>query len=251
MSSKKVVFKNHSGIELSGRLDFSDVDTGKFALFAHCFTCNKTLNAVRNITKELVKNGFSVLQFDFTGLGDSDGVFEDTTFSGNVDDIIAAASFLEKEYKSPSLLIGHSLGGSAVVFAASKITSVKAFTTIGSPSTPSHVSHLFRSSLEEIKSSGEALVNIGGRDFKIKKEFVEDIERVSLLNTLKEMRKSFLIMHSPQDTTVGVESAAAMYSVAHHPKSFISLDNADHLLHNKEDSVYAGEVIAAWAKRYV
>lgn len=251
MPFEKITFQNQSGIELSGRLDLPKEETSKYAIFAHCFTCNKSLNAVRNITKELVKNGFGVLQFDFTGLGDSNGEFGDTNFSGNVQDIVSAANYLEENYESPKLLIGHSLGGAAVVFAAAQIESVTAFSTVGAPSNPEHVSHLFKSDLSEINEKGQAQVNIGGRDFTIKKQFIDDIEKISLPDVLRGMRKSFLILHSPQDTTVGIENAAEMYSAAHHPKSFVSLDGAEHLLYDKEDSIYAGEVISAWAKRYV
>ena len=222
-----------------------------YAIFAHCFTCNKNLTAVRNIVNSLTEAGFGVLSFDFTGLGQSEGNFADTNFSSNVDDIVAAAGFLKREYHAPSLLIGHSLGGAAVLFAADNIESVKAIATIGAPSHPQHVQRLIQSSVEEIEKKGEAEVNIGGRSFHIKKQFIDDLNTHTLPSVLKVMRKSILVMHSPQDATVGIENAAEIYSAAHHPKSFISLDGADHLMTNKRDSLYVGRVVAAWAGRYL
>ncbi|MEL6918556.1 MAG: bifunctional alpha/beta hydrolase/OsmC family protein, partial [Bacteroidota bacterium] len=212
---------------------------------------NKNLMAVKNIGKALTSNGFGVLRFDFTGLGESGGDFADTNFSGNVDDLIAAATYLENHYKAPSLIIGHSLGGAAVIFAAGEIPSINAVATIGAPSDPVHVKHLLKSGIQEIETNGEAIINLSGRDFTIKKQFLDDLETKSLPQTVKQLRKPILIMHSPQDDTVGIKNAEEIYMAAHHPKSFVSLDGADHLLMNKKDSIYAGEVIAGWAKRYV
>ncbi|MDT0607127.1 bifunctional alpha/beta hydrolase/OsmC family protein [Croceitalea rosinachiae] len=252
MNLQKVSFSNKDGQNLIGRLELpADRTAHNYALFAHCFTCTKNLSAVKNISKALTSNGFAVLRFDFTGLGESDGDFSDTNFSGNVADLVAAANFLKENYEPPSLLIGHSLGGAAVIFAATEIASVDAVATIGAPSDPKHVKHLFKSGLEEIKSNGEAVVNLSGRDFKIKKQFVDDLETKSLPDTAKTLRKPLLIMHSPQDDTVGIKNAEEIYMAAHHPKSFISLDGADHLLFNKKDSTYVGEVISGWAKRYL
>ncbi|GAB3538047.1 bifunctional alpha/beta hydrolase/OsmC family protein [Pontibacter brevis] len=252
MQANNLTFKNKEGILLSGRLDLpADQKPHNFALFAHCFTCNKNLNAVRNVSRALTIKGFGVLQFDFTGLGNSKGDFSETNFSGNVEDLLAAAQFLEEHYQSPSLLVGHSLGGAAAILAASLLESVQAVATIGSPSHPQHVQHLFQNNLEEIQQSGKALVNIGGRPFTIKKQFLDDLSEMALLNVVKDMRKSILILHSPQDTTVGIENAADLYTAAHHPKSFISLNGADHLLSRETDSLYAGDVIATWAKRYL
>ena len=252
MQANNLYFENKEGILLSGRLDLpADQKPHNFALFAHCFTCNKNLNAVRNVSRALTTKGFGVLQFDFTGLGSSKGDFSETNFSGNVEDLMAAAQFLEKNYQSPSLLVGHSLGGAAAILAASLLESVQAVATIGSPSHPQHVQHLFQDNLEEIQQSGKARVNIGGRPFTIKKQFLDDLSERTLLNVVKDMRKSFLILHSPQDTTVGIENAADLYTAAHHPKSFISLHGADHLLSRETDSLYAGDVIATWAKRYL
>lgn len=252
MGLQKVEFLNASGQQLAGRLELpADRHPHSFALFAHCFTCNKNLQAVRNIGKALTSKGFGVLRFDFTGLGESEGEFSETNFSGNVEDLIAAAAFLEKEYQAPQLLIGHSLGGAAVIFAAAQLPSAQALATIGAPAHPTHVKHLFRSSLEEIETSGRAEVQLGGRPFTIKKQFVEDLERQSLGETAKALRKPLLILHSPQDDTVGIKNAEEIYLAAHHPKSFVSLDGADHLLNNKADSLYTGEVIGSWAQRYL
>ena len=252
METHKIYFKNKNGIQISGRLDLpADQKPHSFALFAHCFTCNKNFHAVRNVSRALTTRGFGVLQFDFTGLGASGGDFSESTFSGNVEDLLAAAQFLTENYQPPALIVGHSLGGAAALLAASQLDDVKAVATIGSPSNPQHVQHLFRNSIEEIKHSGEALVNIGGRPFTIKKDFLDDLSQMTLLKVVNDMRKSLLILHSPQDATVGIENAAELYTAAHHPKSFISLDGADHLLNRETDSLYAGEVIASWAKRYL
>ena len=252
MNLQKVTFKNKEGQELVGRLELpADGHPHNFVLFAHCFTCNKNLLAVKNIGKALSNNGFAVLRFDFTGLGESEGEFADTNFSGNVKDLVAAADYLKANYKAPSLLIGHSLGGAAVIFAASEIPSVKAVATIGAPSSPIHVKHLLKSSIDEINSAGKSTVNLGGRVFTIKKQFLDDLESKSLPETAKQLRKPLLIMHSPQDQTVEIKNAEEIYIAAHHPKSFISLDGADHLLSDKRDSVYVGRVIASWAGRYL
>ncbi len=205
---------------------------------------------MKNIARALSKNGYGVLRFDFSGLGESDGDFSDTTFSGNVEDLVAAAKFLEKEHKAPSLLIGHSLGGAAVVF-AEKLPSVKAVVTIGAPSSPVHVKHLLRSNIEEIEQKGLAEVNVGGRNFTIKKDFLEDINTHDLGETAKDLNKAFLIMHSPQDKVVEISNAEELYKSVRHPKSFVSLDGADHLLTRTEDSQYTGNLIASWASRYL
>ncbi len=252
MSLSKITFTNISGQTLSGRLELpADQHPHNFALFAHCFTCNKNLSAVRNISRALTSQGYGVLRFDFTGLGESEGDFSDTNFSGNVEDLIAASDFLSNTYKSPSLLIGHSLGGAAAIFAAEKIDSIKAVATIGAPSNPIHVQHLLKSGLKEIQANGIATINLSGRDFTIKKQFLDDLETKSLPEIAKKLNKALLVMHSPQDTTVGIKNAEEIYLAAKHPKSFVTLDNADHLLMRKEDSIYAGNVIAGWSTRYV
>lgn len=252
MNLQKVIFKNKEGQSLVGRLQLPvDKHPHNYAVFAHCFTCNKNLSAVKNIATALTSKGFGVLRFDFTGLGESEGDFADTNFSGNVADLVAAADFLKEKYKAPTLLVGHSLGGAAVIFAATEIPSVNAIATIGAPSNPNHVQHLFKNGLEEIEVSGKAIVNLSGRDFTIKKQFLNDLASKSLPETAKTLRKALLVMHSPQDVTVGIKNAEEIYHAARHPKSFVSLDGADHLLMNKKDSAYAGDVIAGWAQRYV
>ncbi len=252
MSLTKVSFLNSEKQTLSGRLELpTEQAAHNFAIFAHCFTCNKNLSAVRNISRALTNNGFGVLRFDFTGLGESDGDFEDTNFSGNVEDILSAARFLEENYAAPTLIIGHSLGGAASIFAASEINSIKAVATVGAPSNPKHVTHLLDSSIDQIKDTGLAVVKLSGRDFTIKKQFIDDLETKSLPEVAKKLRKAVLVMHSPQDTIVGVKNAEEIYISAHHPKSFVSLDGADHMLSKKEDSIYAGEIISEWAKRYI
>ena len=252
MNLQKVTFQNKEGQTLVGRLELPvDQHPHNYAIFAHCFTCNKNLSAIKNIGNALSSKGFGVLRFDFTGLGESEGDFANTNFSGNVGDLIAAADFLKENYQAPTLLVGHSLGGAAVIFAATEIDSVKAVATIGAPSNPKHVQHLFKSSLQEIEASGKAVVNLSGRDFTIKKQFLDDLESKSLPETAKNLRKAILVMDSPQDGIVGIKNAEEIYLAARHPKSFVSLDGADHLLMNKKDSVYAGQVIAGWAQRYV
>jgi putative redox protein len=252
MNLQKVIFENKEGQSLIGRLELpADQHPHNFALFAHCFTCNKNLSAIKNISKALTSNGFGVLRFDFTGLGESEGDFANTNFSGNIEDLIAAAGYLSENYEAPTLIIGHSLGGAAAIFAASKLDSIQAVATIGAPSSPEHVQHLLQNSVAKIQDSGKAVVSLSGRDFTIKKQFLDDLKHKKLADTLKSMRKSILIMHSPQDDTVHIKNAQEIYLAAHHPKSFISLDGADHLLMNKKDSMYVGDVISGWSKRYL
>jgi len=248
----KVTFKNEQGLELSAKLELPKSNQAQaYAIFAHCFTCSKNLTAVRNIARSLTNRGFGVLRFDFTGLGDSEGSFAKTNFSTNINDIFAAADFLNSEYSAPKLLIGHSLGGAAVLFAGKEIESVEAIATIGAPFGPGHIKHMFENQIDQIESEGSATVQIGGRPFEVQKQFLEDIEKADTKAVLKELRKAILILHSPQDRIVHVDNASKIYSQAHHPKSFISLDGADHLLTDKNDSSYAGVVIGAWASRYI
>jgi putative redox protein len=222
-----------------------------YALFAHCFTCGKNLSAIRQISGAVARAGFATFRFDFTGLGESEGDFEDTTFTSNFEDLVDAAEFLKQNYTSPKLLIGHSLGGAAVLCASSLIDSVKAVVTIGAPSTPAHIQHLFQSKSHEIEESGVAEVNIAGRSFNIGKGFLHDISGHNIQNKLASNRLPILVMHSPQDTIVGIENAAEIYSAARHSKSFISLDGADHLLSNRDDAIYAGSLIGSWVKKYI
>lgn len=211
----------------------------------------KNLSAVRNISSALTEAGFGVLRFDFTGLGESEGDFKDTNFSSNIEDLVSAAYYLEQNYQAPAMLIGHSLGGAAIIFAAQHLPSVKTLVTIGAPSDASHVSHLLESGKDLLEKKGEAQVNIGGRPFHIKKQFLDDLKGKNTADILRELKLPILILHSPQDRTVEIQNAAKVYHAAFHPKSFVSLDGADHLLTRKQDSKYVGTVISAWATRYL
>ena len=247
MKSKNLNFKNKEGKELSGILHLP-VDDKPIAIiiFAHCFTCNKDLRAVRNLSAEISSQGLGIFLFDFTGLGKSDGDFSDTNFSSNVDDLIKASKMIEKRFPLPQVFLGHSLGGAAVLKAASNLSTIKAIATIGAPFNPFHVTKLFSEKIEEIKSNGKATVNIGGRPFKLSRDFIHDLDDQNQTATIKNLRRPLLVMHSPQDTIVGIENAASIYQAAHHPKSFISLNNADHLLSDKRHSTYAAKMVANW-----
>jgi len=252
MKSEKVTFKNADGLELSARLELPiDQHPFSFAVFAHCFTCNKNLNAVRNISRALTLRGFGVLRFDFTGLGESEGDFADTNFSSNVSDLVAATDFMAENYGKVELMVGHSLGGAATLIAAGLIDSVKAVATIGAPAEPEHVQHLFGESLDQIEAQGSATVSIGGRPFKIKQQFVEDLLQHDPYERIRNLRKPLLVMHGPFDQIVGVENARKIYNAAIHPKSFISLDDADHLLSKKAHSLYVADMIACWVQKYI
>lgn len=237
---------------LSARLELpADENPHAFALFAHCFTCSKNLNAIRNISSALCLNGVAVLRFDFTGLGESEGDFSETNFVSNIDDLICAAKFLEENYQSPVLMIGHSLGGTATLVAAKEISSVKAVVTIGSPFDPNHIKHLFIAAPEGADKSETVTVNIGGRPFPMKKDLIDKLDETNMEATIKGLRKALLVLHSPQDAIVEIDNAAAIYAAALHPKSFISLDTADHLLSKENDSIYAGQIIASWLNKYI
>lgn len=253
MYKQKLSFKNRHGVELAGLLQLpADQHPHSFALFAHCFTCSKNLKAVQSISRGLTKEGFGVLSFDFTGLGQSKGDFAATNFSSNVDDLIDACSYLQEHHQAPTVLVGHSLGGAAVLKAAYQSDAVRAVATIGAPYAPEHVLHLIDGGRETIEEKGEAEVKIGNRPFRIQKQFIEDLESVNSKQYIKAMNAALLVMHSPQDDTVDIDNAQQIYKMAQHPKSFISLDGADHLLMKKqEDGEYAGKVIGEWAKRYV
>lgn len=252
MNLQKVSFTNSEGYELFGRLELPvDQSPHNFALLAHCFTCTKNIPAVKNISRALISKGFGVLRFDFTGLGESEGEFADSNFSANVEDLLSAATFLEENYQAPSLIVGHSLGGAAALYAVSEITSIRAVATIGTPSTPAHLQKLLRSELEEIRESGKARVMLGGREFTIKRQFLEDLEKNSMEVVASGMSVPYLILHSPQDAIVSIGNAEALYVAARHPKSFVSLDGADHMLSARADSLYTGRVIAEWAWRYL
>jgi putative redox protein len=251
MRSEKFEFQGHDGSTLAGRLDRPVEPPLAVAIFAHCFTCSKDFLASRRIAQRLAGRGVAVLRFDFTGLGHSQGEFANSNFSSNVEDLLSAAQALESSIGAPSLLIGHSLGGAAVVAAASKLSSVKAVATIGAPADPAHVAHNFGGALAQIAQDGEAEVDLAGRKFTIKKQFLDDIEATRLDDILPKLKAALLVMHAPRDATVGVENASRLFSGARHPKSFISLDDADHLLTRQEDADYAANIIADWSARYL
>lgn len=252
MPSKKVSFTNSNGYELSARLEFPMLPKPEaFAIFAHVFTGNKSLIATRHISRALNMEGIAVLRFDFTGLGESEGDFADTNFSSNVDDLLAAARFLEENYKAPTLIVGHSLGGAASIIAGAQIDSITAIATVGAPSEPEHVTHLLKDKVVEIESEGKAIINLSGRTFTIKKQFLDDLRNHKLHDVLREMNKALIVLHSPQDDVVEIENAASIYHSARHPKSFVTLNGANHMLTNKNDAFYTGTVIASWAKRYI
>ena len=251
MSSIKLNIQNKKGHKLQAYLELpADQKPQYYAIFAHCFTCSSALGAVKNISRSLTSHGFGVVRFDFTGLGRSEGEFAESYFSANVDDLIAVNDYLKVNHQAPGLLVGHSLGGAAVIVAASKLENIKAVATVGAPASASHVTHLFSHGIEEIKDKGEVEVNIGGRPFKINEEFVEDFGKTNLPEITKNLRKPLLIMHAPFDQIVGIDNAHKLYHGAHHPKSFVSLDDADHLLSNSKDSLYVGNVIGIWVQRY-
>lgn len=251
MESKKVEFTGSTGESLSAKIDLPDGDTKACALFAHCFTCSKDLKAVGNITKALADIGIATFRFDFTGLGQSEGDFADTNFSSNVDDLVKAYEYMDQEFSAPSILIGHSLGGAAVLQASHKMEAVKAVATIAAPAEPAHVKENFEMSLDEINEKGEAKVSLAGRPFTIKKQFIDDLEENRMKKFIHNLGKALIVFHSPIDNTVGIDNASKIFVAAKHPKSFISLDKADHLLSEKEDSLYIGKVLGTWAEKYI
>ena len=252
MQSKKYQFEGSQGFKLPARLDSPATGhANAYALFAHCFTCTKNLKAVSNINQALTESGIAVLRFDFTGLGESEGDFADTNFSSNIADLVEAAQFLSSLFESPKILIGHSLGGAAVIQAAGQIPSCRAIATIGAPYDPEHVTHLLNSVTEEIERSGEAKIILAGREFKIKKQFLDDLEEHNMKSHIAALKRALLIFHSPIDDTVGIDNAAKIFTAAKHPKSFISLDDADHLLMRQKDSQYVGKIVATWAEKYI
>ena len=250
-STQAISFPGASGVPLSARLDAPVEAPLAYALFAHCFTCSKESKAATLISASLAERGVAVLRFDFTGLGGSEGDFANTNFSSNIGDLVAAANFLRQTYRAPAVLIGHSLGGTAMLAAAQKIPETLAVATIGSPYDPDHVLRLLKDSLGAIQAKGEALVNIAGREFRIKKQFLDDIQGRKLGDTVARLGRALMVMHSPRDTIVDIDNAAKIFMAAKHPKSFVSLDPADHLLSRREDALYAGQLLAAWAERYL
>lgn len=253
MTAKQDViqFEGSQGAMLAARLHRTAGAPRAYALFAHCFTGSKDNFAATRISAALAEYGIAVLRFDFTGLGASDGDFANTNFSSNVADLVAAATYLRKNYQAPKLLVGHSLGGAAVFAAAAQIPESVAVATINSPYDPAHVRHLLAPALAEIEASGEAAVTLGGQTFRIKKQFLEDISVQNLRNAIVDLRRALLVFHAPRDDIVSIDNAGQIFATAKHPKSFVSLDDADHMLSDRADASYVGAVLAAWASRYL
>lgn len=251
MPSERFQFEGEGGHRLAAALDLPDREPVAYALFAHCFTCGKDALAAKRIASALAAGGIAVLRFDFTGLGSSEGDFANSTFSSNVADLVRAADHLRANGKAPAILIGHSLGGAAILAAAEKIPEALAVVTIAAPSDPAHVTGLFRDRIEDIRKYGRAEVSLAGRPFPITREFLDDIAEHELMRHVTSLRKALLIMHAPSDDIVGIDNATRIFVAARHPKSFVSLADADHLLSNRRDSTYVAGVIAAWASRYV
>ncbi len=243
-------FHNRQELELAGALHSPDNgDVIAYALFAHCFTCTKSINAAVTISNTLAQQGIATLRFDFTGLGGSKGSFKDSDFSTNINDLVDAADFLAREYHAPQLLVGHSLGGTAMLAAAKYIESANAVASIGSPSNPAHILHLLEEHLNELEQAGSANIELAGRPFTFKQEFVDNVRGHDI--DFRQLRKALMVMHSPTDNTVSIDEAGKIFASALHPKSFVSLDNADHLLSDKGDSQYTAQVLASWAMRYI
>ncbi len=252
MKSLPIEIINSSNIILAARLDMPDDEYKATALFAHCFTCGKDILAASRISRQLVRQGYAVLRFDFSGIGESRGEFANTNFSSNVQDLIDAAGWLRSNYRAPELMIGHSLGGTAILAASSAIPEAKGYVTIGSPSEPNLIMKLIgEPSLRMIKNEGYADVNLEGRTFRIKEQFLEDIADNVVTKSIRKLNKPLLILHAPGDKTVPIEHAAMIFHAAAHPKSFISLDNADHLVTDKKDAEFIVDIISAWSKHYI
>jgi uncharacterized OsmC-like protein/fermentation-respiration switch protein FrsA (DUF1100 family) len=249
--NERFQFPGSEGQQLAAALDLPEGEPAAFALFAHCFTCGKDVLAAKRIAVALAAKGIAVLRFDFTGLGSSEGDFANSTFSSNVADLVRAADHLRETRKAPAILIGHSLGGAAVLAAARQIPEAKAVVTIAAPSDPAHVTGLFADRIDDIRKHGEVEVSLAGRPFHIKREFLDDIAEHNLMDDIARLHKALLVMHSPTDDTVGIDNATRIFVAAKHPKSFVSLADADHLLSDRRDSMYAADVIAAWAERYL
>jgi putative redox protein len=244
-------FPGGLGHALAARLDRPVGRARAFALFAHCFTCSKDLAAASRIARALSERGVAVLRFDFTGLGHSEGEFSNTNFSSNVDDLVAAADHLRRSHRAPELLIGHSLGGAAVLAAAARVPEARAVATLGAPADPAHATGLLGDAVERIREQGEAEVELAGRRFRIRRQLLEDLAAQELERSIAQLRRALLVLHAPLDAVVGIEHASRIFQAARHPKSFVSLDRADHLLTRREDAEYAAGVIAAWASRYL
>ena len=251
MPTERFQFAGTGGYQLAAALDLPDGAIAAYALFAHCFTCSKDVLAARRIASALAARGIAVLRFDFTGLGSSEGDFANSTFSSNVADLVLAANHLRQTRKAPTILIGHSLGGAAILAAAGQIPDAKAVVTIAAPSDPAHVTGLFKDRVEDIRKQSEVEVSLAGRPFRIKRQFLDDVAEQGLTAQIARLHKALLVMHSPTDDTVGIDNATRIFVAAKHPKSFVSLAGADHLLSQRRDSAYVADVIATWAQRYV
>lgn len=252
MQSKKITFSNNRQLKLAAQLDLPDQDSPVcYAVFSHCFTCGKNLKAIRYIVRELTQAGIGVLRFDYSGIGDSEGEFSDTNFLAYVDDLLSACQFLQQQYQAPQLLIGHSLGGAIALYAAAQLPSVRALALIGTPSEAGHVLRHFQHQHEEIQRNGQAQVIIEGRPFTVRKQFLDCFTHIQLGQAITDLDKALLILHSPLDQTVSVEHAGIIFQQAKHPKSFISLDDADHLLTDTADARYTGRLIASWSNKYL
>jgi len=251
MQTERFQFTGEGGHQLAASLDLPDVEPAAYALFAHCFTCGKDVLAAKRIAVALAAKGIAVLRFDFTGLGSSEGDFANSTFSSNVADLVRAANHLRETRKAPAILIGHSLGGAAILAAAGRIPEAKAVVTIAAPSDPVHVTGLFRDRLEDIRKHGKVEVSLAGRPFHITRDFLDDIAEHGLMAQVTNLHKALLIMHSPTDDTVGIDNATRIFAAAKHPKSFVSLAGANHLLDDRRDAAYVADVIAAWTTRYL
>jgi putative redox protein len=251
MPTEKFQFEGEGGHQLAAALDLPDGAPIAYALFAHCFTCGKDVLAAKRIATALAAKGLATLRFDFTGLGSSEGDFANSTFSSNVADLVRAANHLRETRQAPAILIGHSLGGAAILAAAGQIEEARAVVTIAAPSDPAHVTGLFGDHVDNIRNQGQAQVSLAGRPFTIKREFLDDVAENPLMEKIAHLHKALLVMHSPTDDTVGIDNATRIFVTAKHPKSFVSLSDADHLLSNRRDSAYVADMIAAWATRYV
>jgi uncharacterized OsmC-like protein/fermentation-respiration switch protein FrsA (DUF1100 family) len=244
-------FTGSGGETLSGRLDLPAGTPTAFAVFAHCFTCSKDSHAAARISRALTDRQIAVLRFDFTGLGASGGDFADATFSSNVADVVRAASHLREMTAAPGLLVGHSLGGAAVLAAAGDVPEVRAVVTIAAPSDPGHITHLFAGTAPDIDARGECDVTLAGRTFRIRKSFLDDIRMQPQRDRIAALHRPLLVMHAPDDDTVGIDNAREIYDAARHPKSFVSLPGADHLINDRRDAAYVADVIASWASRFL
>lgn len=252
MRSKKVFFRNRTGERLAALLDMPlDNRPVSYAIIAHCFTCTKNIKAIHYISRALTQHHIAVLRFDFTGLGESEGDFSESNFTSNVDDLLSAAHYLETEHQPAGILIGHSLGGTAALAAASQISSVKGVVTIGSPYEPHHVLHHFKKEQALIEQHGEAEVVIGGERYRMKQQFLDDVQRVKMHHSIKQLGCALLVLHASNDETVTMDNAGRIFEAAQHPKSFVSLDDAGHLLARQQDACYAGGLIASWAEKYL